>query len=103
MIHDVEVSLQIWDTAGQERFHQGGIGAAFFRGAHGALLVYDVNDERSIEQIPQWGEECISRQDNDEFFPIVVIANKVDIRDTTSVDQRVDVTSRSSWPPHKYS
>jgi Ras-related protein Rab-7A len=79
-IHDAIVSLQIWDTAGQERFHQGTLSSAFYRGAHGALLVYDVNNESSIEQVLQWREECISRLDNDTFFPIVVIGNKVDLR-----------------------
>ena len=34
----------IWDTAGQERFHHGTIGGAFYRGADGALLVYDTTD-----------------------------------------------------------
>lgn len=96
-IHDVEVFLQIWDTAGQERFHQGSIGSQFFRGAHGALLVYDVNDEKSIEQISQWRDECLSRSDCGVFFPIVVIGNKIDIRDSLPEDQRVDVSGILSW------
>lgn len=98
IIHDVEVFLQIWDTAGQERFHQGNIGSQFFRGAHGALLVYDVNDERSIEQISLWRDECVSRQpEGSEFFPIVVIGNKIDIREQTPEAQRVDLTNILSW------
>lgn len=97
IIHDVEVFLQVWDTAGQERFHQGSIGSSFFRGAHGALLVYDVNDERSIEQIEQWRDECLARQEGGEFFPIVVIGNKIDIRDSKPEEERVDVSSILSW------
>lgn len=80
LIHDVDVSLQIWDTAGQERFQQGTLGNSFYRGSHGALLVYDVNNKSSIEQIAQWRDECLSRQEDDTFFPIVVIGNKTDIR-----------------------
>lgn len=96
-IHDVEVLLQVWDTAGQERFHQGTLGASFYRGSHGALLVYDVNNEKSIEQIAQWREECVQRSDNSGFFPIVVIGNKVDIRDAAHISERIDQSHILSW------
>jgi small GTP-binding protein len=97
MIHDVEVNLQIWDTAGQERFHSGSIGAQFFRGSHGALLVYDVNNEKSIEQIEMWRDECLSRKENDNFFPMVVVGNKIDLRESVPENQRVDQTHISQW------
>lgn len=96
-IHDVEVNLQVWDTAGQERFHQGTLGVSFYRGAHGALLVYDVNNEKSIEQIYQWREECLQRSETTAFFPIVVIGNKTDIRDATVESARIDQGTILSW------
>lgn len=97
-IHDVDVTVQVWDTAGQERFNQGTIGAPFFRGAHGALLVYDVNNEKSIEQVEQWCEECLQRKESHcDYFPIVVIGNKIDIREATPPEQRVDQSGILQW------
>lgn len=97
-IHDVEVSLQVWDTAGQERFHHGTLSNSFYRGSHGALLVYDVNNAKSIEQICQWRDECANRGEaTSSFFPIVVIGNKVDLRDLTDESNRVDQTQILNW------
>lgn len=96
-IHGTEVSLQVWDTAGQERFHQGSLGNSFYRGAHGALLVYDVNNANSIEQIAQWRDECLAHQETDSYFPLVVIGNKVDLREQTKPEDRVDQREILTW------
>lgn len=46
------VKLQIWDTAGQERFRT--ITTAYYRGANGVILVYDITDESSFNNIRNW-------------------------------------------------
>lgn len=47
-----KIKLQIWDTAGQERFHT--ITTSYYRGAMGIMLVYDITQEKTFENIAKW-------------------------------------------------
>lgn len=53
-IDSKKIHLQLWDTAGQERFKS--ITESYYRGAHGILLVFDVEDQRSFKRISKWME-----------------------------------------------
>ncbi|KAL0368628.1 UNVERIFIED_CONTAM: Ras-related protein RABA5c [Sesamum calycinum] len=53
-----EVKAQIWDTAGQERFRA--VTSAYYRGAFGALVVYDISRRSTFESIPRWLDELNS-------------------------------------------
>ena len=64
------IKVQIWDTAGQERFHA--ITAAYYRGASGVILVYDITDNDSFKNIRKWLE-------NVRDIPKVLIGNKIDL------------------------
>ena len=50
-------AAQIWDTAGQERFQS--LGVAFYRGADCCVLVYDVNAQKSFDNLDNWRDEFL--------------------------------------------
>ncbi|CAA0811911.1 Ras-related protein RABE1c [Striga hermonthica] len=70
-----QIKLQIWDTAGQERFRT--ITTAFYRGAMGILLVYDVTDESSFNNIRNWIMNII--QHASDNVNKILVGNKADM------------------------
>jgi len=76
------IKLQIWDTAGQERFRT--ITTAYYRGAMGILLVYDVTDEQSFQNIRNWIRN-IEQHAADNVDKILIV-NKCDMTSEKVVD-----------------
>ncbi|CAN1345486.1 Ras-related protein RABD1 [Linum perenne] len=71
-----------WDTAGQERFRT--ITSSYYRGAHGIIIVYDVTDMDSFNNVKQWLNE-IDRYANDTVCKLLV-GNKCDLVENKVVD-----------------
>jgi len=70
-----QIKLQIWDTAGQESFRS--ITRSYYRGAAGALLVYDITRRETFNHLTRWLEEA--RQNANASMVIMLIGNKSDL------------------------
>jgi len=75
------IKAQIWDTAGQERYRA--ITSAYYRGAVGALLVYDVTRHSTFENAERWLREL--RDHTDPNIVVMLIGNKSDLRHLVAV------------------
>ncbi|CAO3591284.1 unnamed protein product [Absidia cylindrospora] len=74
-VDDKQIKLQIWDTAGQESFRS--ITQSYYRGAAGALLVYDISRRESFEHISTWLADV--RRHANPHTTIVLVGNKSDL------------------------
>ena len=78
-----EVVVQLWDTAGLERFHLSALGASFYRGADGCVLVYDAKNRNSFDSLIHWRDEVLRLElivtsaqfDNSTFIPFLIISS----------------------------
>lgn len=77
----MDAGLQ-WDTAGQERFRT--ITSSYYRGAHGIIVVYDVTEADSFQNVKQWLQE-IDRYATEGVNKLLV-GNKSDLADKRAVD-----------------
>jgi len=70
-----QIKLQIWDTAGQESFRS--ITRSYYRGAAGALLVYDITRRDTFNHLTTWLDDA--RQHSNQNMVIMLIGNKTDL------------------------
>ncbi|CAK9170848.1 unnamed protein product [Ilex paraguariensis] len=81
VIQHKSVKAQIWDTAGQERYRA--VTSAYYRGAVGAMLVYDITKRQTFDHVTRWLEEL--RGHADKNIVIILIGNKTDLEDQRAV------------------
>jgi small GTP-binding protein len=80
------IKLQIWDTAGQERFRS--IAKAYFRSAIGVLLVFDLADRRTFDDLNQWLTDI--HQLCDPNAVVTLIGNKLDLKNRAVTSQEAE-------------
>lgn len=78
-----KIKLQVWDTAGQERFRT--ITTAYYRGAMGIVLIYDVTDVRTFENVENWFQ-TVTQHANDDA-QIFLVGNKLDDEENRQVSR----------------
>eukprot|EP01018_Ginkgo_biloba_P005777 Gb_14978 [translate_table: standard] len=76
-----EIKAQIWDTAGQERFRA--VTSAYYRGAVGALVVYDISRRQTFDNISRWLDEL--HRHSDMSVVTILVGNKSDLKDAREV------------------
>ncbi|CAM0956486.1 unnamed protein product [Alopecurus aequalis] len=77
------VKAEIWDTAGQERFRA--IPSAYYRGAVGALVVYDVTCHITFENAELWMSELRDHTHTDANIVVMLVGNKADLHHLRAV------------------
>ncbi|XP_008811658.2 ras-related protein RABA5e [Phoenix dactylifera] len=76
-----EVKAQIWDTAGQERFRA--VTSAYYRGAVGALIVYDISRRTTFDSVSRWLQELSTHSDT--TVARMLVGNKCDLENIREV------------------
>ena len=66
------VKIQVWDTAGQDRFRS--ITKNYYKGAHGIILIYDVTENKSFENVKNWMNQI--KEEVSNRVTIVLVGNK---------------------------
>jgi len=80
-IEGKEVKAQIWDTAGQERFRA--VTSAYYRGAVGALIVYDITRRTTFDSLTRWLDELTTHSDT--TVARMLVGNKCDLENIRAV------------------
>ena len=76
-----DVKIQIWDTAGQDRFRS--ITKNYYKGSHGIILIYDITNRRTFENVQQWISQI--REETSQNVVIYLIGNKIDMKEERKV------------------
>ena len=78
-----KIKIQIWDTAGQERYRS--ITSAYYKGAKGALIVYDITRKNTFDNIDKWITDL--KLNGDKNICIIILGNKSDLIDKREINK----------------
>ena len=81
LINGKKIKIQIWDTAGEERYRS--ITSAYYKGAKGAFIVYDITRKQTFDDIDKWRNELVNSCNKE--VTIMLIGNKCDLEDQRKV------------------
>ena len=93
-----KIKLQIWDTAGQERFRT--ITTAYYRGAMGIMLVYDITNEKSFDNIKNWIRNIEEHASAD--VEKMILGNKCDMNDRRQVGRRIFLSDFTDFAAFRF-
>ena len=79
-----DIKLQIWDTAGQDRFRA--ITKNYYKGSHGIILIYDVTNLQTFENVKNWVSQI--REEAANNVVIYIAANKIDMETERKVSRQ---------------
>jgi Ras-related protein Rab-2A len=80
-INDKIFRIQLWDTAGQEEFQS--ISRGYYKSGACALVVYDITDRETFNNVSSWVEEC--KNNGPSTITLVLVGNKIDLEDNRKV------------------
>ena len=81
IVENKKIKAQVWDTAGQERYRA--ITPAFYRGAVGALIIYDITNKDTFKDTKLWMNEI--RDHSDDKLAVILVGNKSDLANKRQV------------------
>jgi len=91
-IQDKLIKLNIWDTAGQERFKS--VTQAYYKGAKGAIMVYDITRENTFNNIDNWFREIKDSAMSD--MNLILIGNKSDLEEHRKISTKSGIEKASN-------
>jgi small GTP-binding protein len=100
-IEGVQVKLQIWDTAGQEKFRS--ITKAYYRGAHGILVVFDVSRRDTFSQTRMWIDSIRDSSADSNPIDVILVGNKCDLERCVTADEAADLAKQFQIPYYETS
>lgn len=92
-INDECLMVQVWDTAGQEQFHR--ITSSYYKSAHGIMVVFDVSDKKSQENVEYWIKNIKSHAS--DTVHVVLIGNKIDLRAPSAASSTLSAPNKAAF------